>query len=196
MYNCLKRICCCKKSICSNSSNDEYLKEYQYFEKQKPNYQSFLLPIIVLVVLAVLLLLPFGFSQTTCPYCFKVSLAKATDPKDIDFNDILKDVCHNTATSKETVAVSSDHIVVEQYHSWPIMVFRLLGAIILLIAIVLLIKNLVPYWVRIAELNDKQNERLTRLAAERLDFERLPQKTAIDIMEKQAKINMEKNNVD
>lgn len=67
-----------------------------------------------------------------------------------------------------------------------------LGAIIIMIAAAFLLRFLVPYWIKIAELNDKHRERLTRLVEERLDYERLPKKTAIGIMERQSKANIDK----
>ena len=76
---------------------------------------------------------------------------------------------------------------------WGMLLLGLLCAIIILIAAAFILKFLVPYWSKIAELNDKHRESLTRLAEERLDYERLPKKTAIGIMERQSKANIEKN---
>ena len=48
-----------------------------------------------------------------------------------------------------------------------------------------------PYWTKITEINDKHRERLTRMAEERLEGERLSKKTEIDIYERQARANIE-----
>lgn len=72
------------------------------------------------------------------------------------------------------------------------MLFLIIYAVIILIATIIIVRNVSPYWIKVAELNDKQIERLTRLAEDRLEYERLSNKTAIDIMARQAKVNMEK----
>lgn len=76
--------------------------------------------------------------------------------------------------------------------NWLLILFFLLYTVIILIATIIVVRNLRPYWIKVAELNDKQIERLTKLAEDRLEYERLPSKTAINIMERQAKVNMER----
>ena len=76
--------------------------------------------------------------------------------------------------------------------NWILMLFLIIYAVIILIATIIIVRNVSPYWIKVAELNDKQIERLTRLAEDRLEYERLSNKTAIDIMARQAKVNMEK----
>lgn len=76
---------------------------------------------------------------------------------------------------------------------WQLFVYLILAAIILLLATVFLIKPLAPYWVKIVEINDKQKERLERIAQERIENEQLSEKTRISLIERQAKSVMDED---
>lgn len=70
---------------------------------------------------------------------------------------------------------------------WLLVSYRIAAAIILLLAIVFLLKYMVPYWIKMAELNDKQKDKMLRICEERYDEEREKSR----ILEKQFRNNSE-----
>lgn len=178
---------------------DTHIKELDDFKENKPSCYSFWLPIVVLFILALLLFLPLQCSaQSECNCCCKDTQKKDTSPTiqlNINCDSLLRIICSDTTTMKREIELSSGHIIVKphEYAKWSLIVYRIVIAIIILIGLILMLKYLVPYWTKIAELNDKQKERLVKLAEERLEFERLPRKTEIEIMERQARANMDED---
>ena len=49
-----------------------------------------------------------------------------------------------------------------------------------------MLKYLVPYWTRIAEINERQNGKIIRLVEEEMEFEQLAKRSQIGILVKQA----------
>lgn len=76
---------------------------------------------------------------------------------------------------------------------WQIFVYLILAAIVLLLVIVFLMKLLSSYWVKIVEINDKQKDRLERLAQERIEREQLSEKTQNSLIERLAKTAMDED---
>lgn len=76
---------------------------------------------------------------------------------------------------------------------WQLFVYLILAAIILLLATVFLIKPLAPYWIKIAEINDKQKERLEKIAQERMENDQLSERTRTSLIERYAKTVMDED---
>lgn len=78
-------------------------------------------------------------------------------------------------------------------YDWVILVYLVLAAVILLLATHFLIKRLAPYWVKIAEINDKQKERLEKIAQERMENDQLSERTRTSLIERYAKTVMDED---
>lgn len=76
---------------------------------------------------------------------------------------------------------------------WIFYLFLIIGGLVLLLASLFVMKQFTPYWTKIAELNDKQTERLIKLAEERLEHERYSEKVQTAIIEKYAKTLMDED---
>ena len=76
---------------------------------------------------------------------------------------------------------------------WVILVYLILAAVILLLATIFLIKRLAPYWIKIAEINDKQKERLEKIAQERIENDQLSERTRTSLIERYAKTVMDED---
>lgn len=194
---------CSKKNTekikCPKEYSGECLKELSYYKetKQEPSCQSFWLPIAVILLLAVLFFLPLKCSaQPSRNCCYKNipnnNISNTWQPN-INPDSLLKIIRPDETTINREIVLSPGHIIVktQEREKWSLVVCRIAFAIIVLLALIFMLKYLVPYWTRIAELNDKQKERLVKLAEERLEYERLPRKTTIDILERQARANID-----
>lgn len=192
MCSILKNLCCRIKALKKNHASDNYLKEFQHLKQtvQKPCCSSCCLPVIALILVPVTLLIPLKCSGDRY-------VVDAVTEKHLSISqsgDTTKNNSIETLDNKaDTIfALQQNMAIQDNRNDWLLSLYCLLAAIIILIATLLCVKLLVPYWLKIAELNDKQVDRLTRMAEDRLDFERLPRRTEITILEKQAKVNMEK----
>jgi flagellar biosynthesis/type III secretory pathway M-ring protein FliF/YscJ len=137
-------------------------------EQTEPSWQSFWIPIAVFIILAVLFFVPLHCSaQVTCGCCrndTSVDKQSATIQFDVDVLKLMKAIRCDTTFLKQEVVVSPERIIIQQQSKlWPLVILRIAGGIILLLAFVFSLKYLVPYWTRIAELKDKQRERLAKL---------------------------------
>ncbi len=176
----------------------KYIMEVGDYEEIKPSCHSFWLPIVVVIILAILLLFsPIKCTaQSTCNCCCKEMQRNDTSiivQFSINYDSLFKMICLDTTTLKREIELSPNHIVVKSKENteWSLMIYRIVVAIIVLLALMLMLKYLVKYWTRIAELNDKQKERLIKLAEERMEFERLRERTNINIDEKKARADIE-----
>ena len=194
----------CKK-ICGQEISNDSLKELECLNemRQKPHWRSFVVPIVIpivmLAVLAVLLFLPLKCSsQVICNCCCKDTSVYKPDETvridiDVDLYELLSEFFSDTTITDHKMVISQNQLEINAKKSdmWLLASYRLAAAIILLLAIVFLLKYLVPYWTRVSELNDKQNERILRIYEEKLEFERLPRKKEIEILERQARTDMD-----
>lgn len=191
----LLKFCFCEKTNNCETAGYEYVQELSKQNKVKPSCQSFWIPIVALIILAALFFIPLHCAaQTTSCCCRDTSRVKqqVTIHFDVDALKLLKEVRYDTTFLKQDIVVSPERIAIQQQSNlWPLVIFRIACAIILLFVIILILKHLVPYWTKIAELNDKQRERMMKLAEERMEFEQLSKKTKISILEKQARANMD-----
>lgn len=83
-------------------------------------------------------------------------------------------------TTKHTDGTSSDAV------SWPMIFLWISLAAILLLTVIFMLKYLVPYWTRIAEINERQNGKIIRLMEEDQEFAQLAKRSQIAILVKQA----------
>lgn len=194
LRRCLK-FCFCEKTNNCKAVGYEFVQELNRQNKVKPSCQSFWIPIVALIILAALFFIPLHCAaQTTCCCCRDTSMVKqqVTIQFDVDTLKLLKAVRYDTTFLKQDIVVTPEKITIHhQSKLWPLVIFRIVCAIILLFVIIFILKYLVPYWTKIAELNDKQRERMIKLAEERMEFEQLSKKTEISILEKQARANMD-----
>lgn len=180
-----------KKEVLKN----KHPMECNGFEKIKPSCQSFWIPFVALIILAVLFFIPLHCAaQTTCCCCRDTSRVKQQVTIQFDENvlKLLKGVRCDTTFLKHDVVISPERITVHQQSKlWPLVIFRIACAIILLLGLVFALKYLVPYWTKIAELNDKQRERMMRLEEEQLEFKQLSRRTRIGNKERRVRANIE-----
>lgn len=88
-------------------------------------------------------------------------------------------------TTKHTDGTSSDVV------SWPMIFLWISLAAILLLTVIFMLKYLVPYWTRIAEINERQNGKIIRLMEENQEFAQLAKRSQIAILVKQANTAIE-----
>ena len=176
------------------------LDELSSLEQVKPSCHSFWIPIAALAIIALLLFLPLKCSaQTMCNCSNKgdtlVDKQATTIQFYLDVPSILKELQYDTSENKQKYVVKSDKITIQPYEKkselWPLLLYRLLAAVILLLATIFMLKYLVPYWKKIVEVNEKHNERLMKIAEEQIEFSRLKEKTDINIEERKEKNNMD-----
>ena len=190
-----------RKLCCYQKTDNGYLKELKFFEEIKPTCQSLWIPIVALAVFAALLFVPLQCSsQTTCKCCCSDTNNEQTTfsiQYIIDLQMLLKEIRSDSLFRKRNIVISPDQITIRPQISelWPLIIFRIAGATILLLAIVFILKYLVPYWMKIAEYNNRQNEKIIneilRLSQEENEVRLLPRKTQIALLEKEGKTIIE-----
>lgn len=185
---------CRVKIICRDwgALRYKYVNELNDFEEIRPSCHSFWIPLIALVVFVALLFAPLQCSsQAMCNCCNGRNTVDKDTLSSIPFSSnvtfIAEKINHDTINS----IVSQRQIPIQKNNQRseiiPILIYRIVVAIILLLAIIFILKQLVPYWDKIAELNDKHKDKLIRLAEERLEFERLRDKNDINNSERKEK---------
>ena len=165
-------------------------------EQAKPSWQSFWIPIVALIILAALFFIPLHCSaQTTCGCCCKdTSSVKqpVTIKLDVDVLKLLEGIRYDTTFLKQDIVISPERITIQQESKlWPIVIFRIAGAIIILLVLIFALKYLVPYWTRIAELKDKQVERRMRQEEEQWEYEQLQNRINISMQERKARAEID-----
>jgi hypothetical protein len=184
----------------SQTDSEKLLNGLNCLKEVKPSCHSFWIPIVALAIIALLLFLPLKCSsQTTCSCSNKgdtlVDKPSTTIQFNIDVPSVLKELQYDTNESRQKYVVKSEKITIQPYEEksdlWPLLLYRLLAAVILLLAVIFILKYLVPYWKKIVEVNEKQNERLIKIAEEQIEFSRLREKTSISIEERQKKNDMD-----
>lgn len=198
---------CRVKIICRDigALRYNYINELNDFEEFRPTCHSFWIPFIALLVFVALLFVPLQCSsQTMCNCC---------NEKDTVTKDTLSSVPFSSEVAFMTEKTSYDTIILNKKSTVfqkqipiqknnqkneiiPILIYRIVIAFILLLAIVLTLKQLVPYWTKITELNDKHRDKLIRLAEERLEFERLRDKNDINNNERKENFNLDEKSKD
>lgn len=175
-----------------NSTKNEDLQQI------KPLLQSFWIPIVAFVILAALFIIPLNCSAQSCCNCYRkdstVFNPTVTVQLDVDVLKLLEGIRYDSTFMKQDIIISPETINIQQHSKlWPLVIFRIACAIILLLALVFTLKYLVPYWTRIAELNDKQNERKMKYDEEQKEYERLQKRTDISIQERRARAVIDEN---
>lgn len=191
------------KTNLSQTDLKKLLSELNCMKEVKPSCHSFWIPIVALAIIALLLFLPLKCSsQTTCSCSNKgdtlVDKPSTTIQFNIDVPSVLKELQYDTNESRQAYVVKSEKITIQPFEKkselWPLLLYRLLAAVILLLAVIFILKYLVPYWKKIVEVNEKQNERLMKIVEEQIEFSRLREKTEISIDERQKKNDMDEVN--
>lgn len=178
----------------------DLLNEFNCLEQVKPSCHSFWIPIVALAIIALLLFLPLKCSsQTMCSRCNKgdtlVDKPSTTIQFNVDVPSVLKELQCDTSESRQKYVLKSEKITIQPFEKksvlWPLLLYRLLAAVILLLAVIFILKYLVPYWKKIVEVNEKQKERLMKMIEEQIEFSRLKEKSEISINERREKNDMD-----
>ena len=186
----------------NKNPKSKYIKELGDYEDVKPNCFSFWLPVLVLLLFAVLMFLPqCCWARPVCVCCCTDTCSNDSTINGHDnfgCDSLLRMMCSDSTIKIREVELTAEHFIIkfQKGIEWPSAVYGIVLAIIILLAVVFMLKHLVPYWIRIAELNDKQKERLIKLAEERLEFDRLGERTKIGIMERLARVEMDEKTRD
>lgn len=194
-----------KKKIDKHTSVlDDQIKDIRKGNTEiKPHRLLYTILIIIFTIIMAMLFLPFTCpAQTTEKCCCKKCCYKNTgaevSPVTIqfvdNFNKPLKEICLDSMVKKQNIIISSDGIIfTSQCKLWPLVIFRIALAIILLFTLMFALKFLVPYWTRIAELKDKQHERKMKYDEEEREYERLQKRTDISIQDREARADIDEN---
>lgn len=125
-----------------------------------------------------------GDNSSSIVFARKIAINSSSDSTS-------KDTAAN-ATSCETTAHGE---IVYQNTMWHVYLYRIIIAILLLVTVILTIKHLVPYCIRMAELQQKQIEQkqrdAIRLYDEDREYGRLTYKTELGLYEKREKARID-----
>ncbi len=82
-------------------------------------------------------------------------------------------------------------INIKEAPAWQILLFWLLAATIVFLTIIYTLKLLIAAWTKIADLNDKRNEKLMRMSEEQSEIDNMGKKIGFSIVERNAKAELD-----
>lgn len=167
-----------------------------------------LIAALVIIALIVLLFLPskcsaqdssthIKYSSTNIPTVIHRSdnNSSIVFARKIAINSSSDSTSKDTAANANSCETTAHGEIVYQNTMWHVYLYRILIAILLLVTVILLLKHLVPYCIRMAELQQKQIEQkqrdAIRLYDEDREYERLTYKTELGLYEKREKARID-----
>lgn len=74
---------------------------------------------------------------------------------------------------------------------WLFYSYLILSGVLLVLAASLIVKRLVPYWTKVADINDKMKEKLIRMEEEQLESAQLAERSKLGMEERKARAELE-----
>lgn len=189
---------------------DKYIKQEGLGRSLKIRipWQSIGIPIAALIILTALLLPMIASSSHIICNCYGICAKQKSDAIcqcDSNKNGQNRDLSPNTQVGVDVAiqsnseclapAVPNPGVEKTAKHTedapsdigpGPMIILWMALAVILLLTLIFMLKYLVPYWTRIAEINERQNGKIIRLVEEEMEFEQLAKRSQIGILVKQA----------